>query len=235
MKKIVISLFFISSVFCYAKNGKKVFLQANELYAQKEYAKALNLYNTIEKKGPATWYNMGNCAFRLGNYVYSLLYWKKAKKEAPFKDMRKIDYNIALAYEKLDYAKPESWFSFVQNYVNAFSLFFLQILFLILWLIFFVLLFGLKRYRTTLLFVLLVFNTFLFVAVVVKYRAIVYPKAIVTKPSISVFSGPDENFHVIGNLSLADELQIKKQRNSWYKISYNHIVGWVSADSLEIV
>lgn len=62
-----------------ATTAQELFLQANQLYTQKQYQKALELYGQMPAKGPAVWYNMGNCAHQLHDDLHALLYWKRAE------------------------------------------------------------------------------------------------------------------------------------------------------------
>lgn len=65
-----------------ASTSQELFLQGNEYYKQKEYAKALSHYEKIPNKGAAVWHNMGNSAYKNGNTVHAQLYWKRATKQS---------------------------------------------------------------------------------------------------------------------------------------------------------
>ena len=52
---------------------KESFLQANVVYAQEEFKQALYVYQRIDNKGAAVWFNMGNCWYHLKQYVDALL------------------------------------------------------------------------------------------------------------------------------------------------------------------
>ena len=79
-------LLFLGIILCgmslRAENFEEIFLRANEAYHEKEFQKALSLYDTIYPKSSVVYYNMGNCWYRLGNNLEALLCWRKAEHNA---------------------------------------------------------------------------------------------------------------------------------------------------------
>src|ERR1700722_3305000 len=75
-------------------NNQEIFLRAHKLYEQKEIEQAYALYQSIENKGSAVWYNMGNCNYKLGKFLEAYACWHQAKKNATAKEFQDILYNI---------------------------------------------------------------------------------------------------------------------------------------------
>jgi len=222
------------SVSCFASKNQEAFLNANKLCNQKKYKEALNLYTSIEKKGYATWFNMGNCVFCLGNYVDAILYWNRAKKTAPFSKHEVIDYNIAVAHDRLEVPQKTTCWDQFYDLLNLFSLFSLQVLLLCFWLGFFVSFIWIKKFRALILSLLLFLSIVLSVILCLKYRARMYPAALV-KSSLSMFTGPNEKYHEIAKLSVADKVVVQKTDKNWYKIKSDGVTGWVLSDGVEII
>jgi len=224
------------SVTCFASKNQEAFLNANKLCKQKKYKEALVLYKSIEKKGYATLFNMGNCAFCSENYVNAILYWSRAKKSAPFSKYEDINYNISVAHDRLEITQKITFWDEVYDLLNLFSMFSLQILFLFFWFAFFISFMWIKRLRVFILFsvpfFVFVFSTALFL----KYRARSFPTALV-KSAILVFSGPNENYHEVAKLSVAkaDKVIVQKIHKNWYKIKSDGVTGWVLSDGVEII
>jgi len=233
-KKIFILSFLIfTNLFTHA--NQESFLQANALHQEKKYKKALKSYDLIEKKGPATWYNMGNSAFKTGDYPRAILYWRRAQKNSSYKTIKNSEHNISIAYKKLGYEKDKSTLGFLNKHVSVIPLFVLQILFLFFWIAFFVSLFYLKKLRKFVLLIVLVINFLLATLSITKYRSIIYQRGVVMQKDTNLFVGPDKNYHKITSLGVADEFKVLKKYKKWYKIKYNKFTGWVLADKVEII
>ena len=96
--KIFIFLFFICANL-YSSMEHEEFLRANSLYQQKKYREALKSYELIKKKGPATWYNMGNCYFRIEDYSHAIVCWRRAQKYVSCKKFDQIEQRIGRLVE----------------------------------------------------------------------------------------------------------------------------------------
>ena len=237
MKKVALASFALLVVsLCYARDVEETFLRANNLYQEKKYQEALDLYSSIDKKGCATLYNMGNCAFKLNKHVDALVCWKRACRHSTSRELNELAKNIEVAHEIMG-KEPErgSIGNFFHRFSERFSMFFFQLLFLIGWFALFVAIFVLRRYRRGLLVLLLPFNIVLGSFVAVKYRLAKYPVAIVTKKTAKIFSGPDENYHTLGVVPCADELRVIEKKGLWCKVRAQRLVGWVLADTLEVI
>jgi len=219
---------------CVATNVQEIFLNANQLYQEEKYAKALQLYDSIEKKGPATWFNMGNCAFGLKKYVEAIIYWKRARKNSATYWLQAIDHNISHAYNKLGRVYTQGLMEKIYAQISLVSLFWLQLLFIICWFFFFICWFWLKKWRFGLLATLIVLNIVCTAVLFLKYRTVQYPLAIVKNNTV-LFSGPDKDYHVMANINAADQVQVGQKDGRWYKVKYGSITGWVLSENIEIM
>jgi len=239
--KKIVTLFVACVLFvsCLGSIKQEAFDRANTLYEQKEYKKALQLYDSIGKKGPVTFYNMGNSAFSLGKYADAIIYWRKAFKSCALQDRTDIIYNIAVAYAKLGDASTQTFWSNMATSINTLSsslisFFWLQVLFLFLWFAFFISWFWLARYRILMLVILIFFNVFIASTLLIRYRFLQYPIAIVKK-SATLFAGPDSNYHKIGDVKPAEKVRVKGKVRGWYKAKTNGLVGWIKSEKIEII
>ena len=236
IRKMIIACMIFVGTLNGVRDVEETFLRANRQYQTKQYEDAFTLYNSIECKGCATWHNMGNCAFRLNKHVDALVCWRKAQRDATAREFDELQKNIDAAYETIGLAPPGSSVGrFIDNLLGRFSLFFLQLLFLFVWFLLFFVLWFTRQYKKGVLIVLIPLNLLVGTATFMKYRSYWNPPAIVVKNSSTIFSGPDQNYHVMGTVHLADELKIVQTRGKWCKIRGNGLAGWALADTLEVV
>jgi len=237
MNKKIAALFFIFvHSFSFARNKEEAFLQANRCYQEKKYDNALDLYDSIEKKGTATWYNMGNCAYKLNKHVDAFVFWRRARRGANKKELDDIRTNIAVVHEFLGKTEEPSWFEkFVENLFDRFSLFAFQFLFLFSWLFLFASIWFFRSKKIIFLVLFLPLNLVLGVMLFMKNKTIVYPCAVVKKPATTLLAGPDKDYHVLGKLSVTDEVSVLETRKEWCKVKAGSLAGWTLADKLEVV
>jgi len=236
MRKIVLLVFLFSHVLCVARSTEETFLQANRCYQEKKYEEALDLYNSIEKKGTAAWQNMGNCAYKLNKHVDAFVYWRRAQRGASKKELNDIRTNIAVVKEFLGKTEEIDWFeNFTENLLSRFSLFSYQLTFLIFWLLFAFVMFFVKYKKTVFFALLFPLTVVLGVVLFAKYKTTVHPCAVVTKPSTTLLAGPDQGYHVVGKIGVADEVSILETRKKWCKIKAGSLAGWTLVDTLEVV
>ena len=96
---LVIALF--STLYAQEDNSQEIFAQANTLYKAGSFEQAMKLYKQIPKKSPYTYYNLGNCAYKLEQYGFALLYWRKAETSWSFFNRDELIDNMTLLREKM--------------------------------------------------------------------------------------------------------------------------------------
>lgn len=211
------------------------FLEANLAYKNSDFKKALSLYQALENKGAAVWYNMGNCWYNVGTYSKALVCWKKALKYGGAQWHERIEHNCQRAYEKLGIAVSPSSFSMLCSRINRYSLFMWQLLFLVLLSLFCGL--AMHLYGKKPLFILVVPFCLIGmsgVCLAIKYQAASQIQAIVHH-ECPVVAGTDERFSKIGTLITGQEVRVKSEKDRWCKIESNDHMGWTLMENIEYI
>jgi tetratricopeptide (TPR) repeat protein len=240
MKKYIILCAALCSLCLCAGTIQEKFLQANAAYHEGKFAQALALYDSIQPKGTAVNYNIGNCYFRLGDYAHAVLFWMRAQKNASWRDFSVLDKEIGRAYALLSIPRERSLFAktvlFVMRISSLCSLLVWQLLFLICWIAlcwYVPLLYKNKRY--ILLGLWLIVAVSLGVLLYAKHYS-QRPYALVTKDSISVHAGPGLDFASVTEAKILDTVHIVEQRDGWYKVYIRRCgYGWVDGTELSVI
>lgn len=223
-----------------ARDVQETVLKAHKQYEQGNIEQALTLYNSIEKKGPATWYNLGNCHYKQKNYMDALVCWKKAERDASWSELPALYHNIDEAYKTLNvqhgYGFKVSMYRTIKRILALFSLFGWQLLFLLFWV---VLLFFAARLARAGRYALL--SSFCLLVVLFggclykKYDLISSRSGVIVEKDLVVYSGPGVDFHELGTLVKATEINICEEQADWLKVREHDLVGWIPMKKVEIV
>lgn len=224
-------LMLMSSAFMLGSN-QEYFLKGQELYEQREYGKALESYDVITNKGPATWYNMGNCAYHMKRYDDACVYWLRARKGATKEQVHNIKTNIDLVSKAIGTSIDVAALETPLYYIPLVGL---QVLFFALWILFFwVTTRRHPRKKETLLLLVLAIILVSYL-LVVKYRINHRVYAMVQKDQVAFFAGPNTQYHTLGSLRRYDMVMIDKHADSWCKISCGDQTGWIPAQDLVVL
>lgn len=218
---------------------EEAFLQAARLYHAGDYEKALELYLSIKPKNNAIWYNMGNSAYHKGDYVQACLWWKKAEYGASSAMLKSIHHNITKCYEHLGKQTPRDGLaSFVRHVYTVLTKIHVGIaqgIFLLAWccLLIVISFYGVKRRR-----LLWCFGT-----VIVAVGGVLLARhcvdeckyAIIKQETVTLYAGPDDRYHALGNLECLDSIRVQQQIGEWLKVTSEKGVGWIPAHSVEMV
>lgn len=240
---VLFTTFLSGSIFC-ATNYQEIFLQANEVYKKGEFSKAYDLYKSIPNPGSEINYNLGNCAYKLGQPGYALLYWRRAERLWNIFDRNELLDNISLlksqfsGTDRREKNKVFELLRWIKNYtisvVSAIPLVVIQVLFLAIWFFLFLYVrFLFKRKRRFLIIVLFILISLLGTLLVVKYSLYYRQKGVIVTKTAILLSGPGNTFQKLGNLSEASEILIQKESGDFYKIKYNGQSGWVNHKEIE--
>ncbi|WP_298285025.1 tetratricopeptide repeat protein [uncultured Lutibacter sp.] len=99
MKNLILSIVLLFNLVAFSQTSNEIFDEANNLYKNGKYTKAIELYLSIEKQGLASdnlYYNLGNCYYKLNKVAPSIYYYEKALKLNPVHE----DANSNLAFAK---------------------------------------------------------------------------------------------------------------------------------------
>ena len=220
-----------------AGNVQETFLKGNAAYLAGNIDDAIKFYKSMEPKGPAVWYNLGNCYYGNGDYPQAIVYWSRAQKDAPWRDNTMLESYIVQAYDQLGIAHDVSLMTsmhiLIKRVSALFSMFVLQILFLCCFVLLFYLLRCKRYYIVTVLSSLVII---IGVLCIVKYREQKYPYGIVTKSSISVYAGPGQDYARLTEARMLDRVRVYESRDGWLKVKINQFgYGWIQFADLAML
>jgi len=99
MKKFLLIISILFSLVSYSQSSNELFSNANKLYKNGAYNKAIALYLSIEEQGLESgdlYFNLGNCYYKLDKVAPSIYYYEKALKINPMHQ----DANVNLTFAK---------------------------------------------------------------------------------------------------------------------------------------
>lgn len=220
------------------------FNRANQLYEEGKYSEALFIYLDIKKQG-AHWklyYNIGNCYYKLNNFVRAKIYYLRAKRLEPFEPSIRKNIEIVnkrfsdkIPAEKLDFLsrtalRIESFIS-----LNLVSVLFLISVFILNAFIFILLKRGKSR-------VILYGVSFSLVITLLIFGYHIYRTgkqnlkntAVIVKKDTNLRSGPGENNTILFKINPGLKVKIIDRSRNWLQVSASsQVAGWMEQGSLE--
>ncbi len=238
------SIFIIRSVYAEIRNATENFLYANELYKQKNYKDAIKSYDLIINKSPQVFYNMGNCAYKLGKKGQAIALWRKAEHNWGLSSREELLNNIALAKKDLLVENEKQSTGIkkfirllsqqVLSFVKAIPLLWFQLILLLIWLLLFLYLryLHIKKRRLILitLFGLLFYTASL---LVLKYSLLMINYGVVINKETIMRAGPGDTYKTLGTINEGEEIKIQKESDNFYKISHKKSIGWVTQQDIK--
>lgn len=206
---------------------QELFLQANDAYAHNAYEKALGLYEQIPHKGAAVWYNMGNCAYKTGDNIKALLYWKRSSLRGDRILCAQSNNNCALIEQKLSLAPqpilPPSILMWQILFFCAFGVFLVSGRYLI----------RSKKYlilgAASIIIAAIGCGTFS----AYRYSRTTY--ALVIPSHAVIYAGPDIQYHELAKISAGGQVLVLDRKNSWAKVTWENKNGWIAQLDIEII
>lgn len=232
---------FTGFLLCLSTNALCVsekFEMAATHYNQQQFDQAYTILKDLNPKNAPVLYNMGNCAYKKNEFDHALIWWRCAHATASAALKNTIEHNIGIVEKKLNKSAQKSSLKNILAFYRSIALIIFQLFFLISW---FSLLLFIKKYKhgtkyTASFFALLLFVSILSgIALGFKYHILNQRRGIVMKHNVSLFAGPDEQYHVLGSLDSTSEVIVLEQRPSWYKVSTEQGSGWVARDSIVVL
>lgn len=249
MKKLIfLLLIWMPASLCL--HAQENYRQANEYYADKQYGKALKLYEKIVKEkgeSPTLYFNIGNCYFRLNHVGKAVLYYERTLLFDP--GNHKARFNLGLTKVKtVDRINPADnfffthWVRSVQNFFSSEQWSRLSILLFLLFLGGLSLFFFARKIilqktgfysAIVLLFLLVLSNLF-------AYRQgreiLLRNKAIIMSGTVAVKNTPSEGGNDVFVLHEGTKVLVKEKSGTWDKIeSDDGNDGWVKTKDIEII
>ena len=221
-----------------AENFEEIFLRANQAYHQKEFQRALSLYDVICPKSCIVYYNMGNCWYRLGNHFEALLCWRKAEHNAPYALRTSLEHNCAKALQHLGLPE-EKENKFVQNFcrwLTSYSVGMLQFLFLLFWIILIAALcYTRLASKKIWLILLLAPNCVIGLSLSLRVWLQSQERGIIKEDQTFLCAGTNMNFSKRGVLKKGQEIAVLESKDEWCKVRNAQQSGWIKKNSLELI
>lgn len=250
MKNLIILVLLLVSQNIFSQEAVLQFEQANKLYREGEYQKAVQMYEQIIKNGyesPSLYYNLGNAYFKLNNIPASILNYERAKRLSPNDD--DINYNLRLANLRIvDKVEPIpkifiiNWW---ESFVNLFSSSgWSWMIVMFLWVSTFcgVLIFifrksALQRLAFLGMFIAIVFSLLSVVCMLQRYQSEEKEQSgIIFSENVSVKSAPDAQSTDLFVLHEGVKVEFLDEVGEWRKIRLaDGKIGWVMAENVKII
>ncbi len=231
----------VSNAALHGITDQERFLQANKLYEQGNFDEAIDLYNGINPKGCATWYNLGNAHYRIGKYAKALVCWERSRNNATHSQLLAVEKNMQRARENLSVIEvPEhTILNMVAMFLRTIPLIYLYMFTALL-----IVVLGLicNKVMSTLwcmcykIIISIVLCVTMSVSIfVTSYYAYGQKVAYVMQDAMPIYAGPDARYHLVVHGKNGDKVIVLAEQNGWFKIKHNTIIGWVELNTIEII
>lgn len=223
-------------------------------YVHGDYYKAIDLFqkelsaeNEKDLESPTLYYNLGNAYYRVNNLGKARLYYEKALLIKP--NLEDAKFNIAFIENKVQKSVSIDGNFFIQNLLKKLSYTETSntwnVLAIVAFIVFLVNV-GVFFFTQSELIKKIVFYVglvFIVISIVCNIFAFQLAKdikqrneAIVTVPSVVVYTAPDTASDQVTTLNEAYKLQITKDDNSWVEIKLTDgTIGWIQSSSIDII
>lgn len=223
---------------------------ANVHYSKGEYEKAINEYEEIlnsDIESSAIYFNLGNSYYKSNKLTKAIINYERALKLNPADEDVKYNLELANTYitDKIDALPPFFLTEWIHSFYDIFSTDTWAIismssfvLFLILLATFFLTrVLSLKKFSFYFSILIFIFSVISFWSSYKQKQNIVSQNtAIVTNPSVTVKSSPDESGNDLFQLHEGTKIYLDQKVGEWQKFKLSDgNVGWLHEDDLEII
>ncbi|QNM84940.1 tetratricopeptide repeat protein [Polaribacter pectinis] len=249
MKKIFF-IFLMTSSFLTAQNVDSLFTNANSLYKNGEFTKAIEIYKQIESKDLVSselYYNLGNSYYKLNKVGPSIYYYEKALKINPLNEDVKNNLVFAkrLALDNIEELPKTVLQKFNANYIQKLSynqwaivVVIFSFLAAILFLLFY---FAEIPTKKRLYFVTSIISFIILIASIsITYHqynsSINKVEAIVFVEKTEVRNAPTLNSEEVFTLHEGTKVYVLDAVDNWKKIKLaDGKLGWIIADEIKLL
>ncbi|MGZ6250620.1 MAG: tetratricopeptide repeat protein [Candidatus Chromulinivorax sp.] len=229
----IISIFLGIFFSLQSQDNQTLFNKANQLFLEKNYNKAIELYEKISVKNFALFYNLATAYAAEDKFAQALCAIKRAEKLGNWSQLTDL-YRFFDCLHKTVNPEYELTFSnqvqlFIKKCILTTPVLLLQILLLlIIGLLFFLWFFNLhrkhlKKYKALLVLAVLFFAVYRYKEYLVQEKI-----GIVLVQSANVFAGPAASFYVKNRLPIMTEAKIIQSNNDYKQIQVGNMIGWIS-------
>jgi tetratricopeptide (TPR) repeat protein len=240
----------VNTVAVFAQDPQQLFNEANELYKQKEYEQAAQMYEKIATLGyesAEVYYNLGNCYYKTNQTGLTILNYERAKKIEPDND--DIEFNLKLAglrvndrVEALPQMMLVTWFknTLASQTANGWG----KTALVLLWLAFIggaVFLFSNKFLVKRISFLSAsIFLIMSLLFLLIAFRQNTFEKTnnhgVVMVTNTYIKSAPESNAVDLFILREGVKAAILEKAGDWQKIKLaDGKVGWIKRDDIEVI
>lgn len=248
MKKIY-SLIFAFVCFTGSLFAQNLLTEANEAYSNNDYAKAIQLYESVlkdEGKSATVYYNLGNAYYKNKQYAPAILNYERALLISPEKEDARYNLEMARTHivDKVDTVEPfflSVWLNAVRNSMSsngwAYTGLACFIGFIVcLFLYFFTRVVWVKKVGffagIFLILVCVAANVF---SANLKEKLLVHNQAIVFAPTITIKSTPSAEGTDVFVLHEGTKVTVLSTLSGWGEIEVDGNKGWIPLDKMEII
>jgi tetratricopeptide (TPR) repeat protein len=231
-------------LFAAGDNFQERFNQAGQLYEEAKYAEALALYQGIERSvfHWKLFYNMGNCYYKMNNFVKAKIYYLRAERLNPFEAsiQKNIDIVDRQFSDKMEEERPDFLTRLALHIESVISLNVLSVILLIVVVILNAFIFllikkGKSRFRLygvsfSLVIVLVIGGYHIYRTGKQELRN----TAVIVKADSELRSGPGESNTILFKVNPGLKVKIIEKSRTWVQVSASaQVAGWVEEDRLE--
>jgi tetratricopeptide (TPR) repeat protein len=242
---LVVVIFSFSSLFLRGDElSGETFDEANRLYEAGKYTEALKTYREIEQQG-AHWklfYNMGNCYYKLNDFVKAKIYYLRAERLKSFDAsiQKNIDIVNNKFSDKIPGEEPDFIGRVIKKIESAISLNAVSVVLLISVLILNLFIFLLIKKGKNRLLIYGVSFSLMFSLLIFSYHAYRINKqnlkdtAVIVKPESTLRSGPGETNTILFKVNPGIKVKIIDKSRDWVQVSASkEIAGWIEGNHIE--
>jgi len=173
---------------------------------------------------------MGNCAYKNGNDLEALLFWKRAEKLGNMKVIHASTNNSKRVLQKLSIADHKPHTMLTSSPVVF------QILFFCIFSVFLVSNRWLWRTKKFLLLALLSIGVIATGTVsYFSYAHAITTYGIIMSEEGMLYAGPNNGYHQLAPIAKGNVVVILADKKEWKKIRWNGQVGWIQNDKIEAI
>ena len=247
MKRFIFFISLVLNLSAFGQTGQELFNEANDMYIDGHYDKAIELYLSIEEKDLISddlYFNLANCYYKQNKVAPSIYYYEKALKINPAHEDAEINLAFAkrMTIDLIEELPKTVLQRFSENVIQQLSFDVWAIIAVIgsfLASIFFLLYHFSRSSGKKLLF----FNATIFASVVVfitlvfaynNYKTVQNNReAIIFAPRTEIVNAPSDESDVVVELHEGTKVVIMDELEGWKKIKISDgTIGWLSAEDL---
>jgi len=241
-------LFFLISSAVYGSDNQLMIAKGNDAYSSGKYKDAINCYSSLVSQGMEStdlYYNLGNSYYKLNDISHAILWYERARRLDPGNE--DVNFNLSVANSKItDKIEPlpvfflKRWLNSLTNMLSPDVWAKAGIAFLVASLSFFILYIVSRILLLRKLGFWAGFFTILLSVIFLLFawsgnRSMKFDQsAIITNPTVTVKSSPDDKSTDIFVIHEGCKIQLIDHIGNWHEIRIaNGSVGWIQQENFE--